>query len=115
MLVITLQGRIQDVYSGEGGGGRKRLCGTPRARSPKVRPGSMQGPLTGTGSSTLLCYLGLISKHFETKQDRKIIVDQNLGAPVAPPLDPPLHYKLLSRLMRKLNLETEFESNTTTQ
>ena len=66
---------------GGGGGAKDYVRPCPK---PKVPYGQGPGPdYKAPGSSSvfyaLLCYLSLISKHSDTKLDKKNIVNKNLG------------------------------------
>ena len=88
------------IFTGEGGGGCKRLCACTHIMNAKPAvpyghgPGHASRPLHGS-SRVLLCSLVLSEPHFN-HFDRKWggggTVDQILGGggPVAPSLDPPL-------------------------
>ena len=80
----SLQGRIQDFHGGGGGGGRKRLC----ARTHIYTSAKLEVPFGSLVLSLILSIL-LRSGHKSIDQIFFFFLGGE-GAPVVPPLDPPL-------------------------
>ena len=88
-------------FSLGGGGGARDYV--PARTYTSAEPNSLfvgvQGLLKGPGSSwgfyAISCYLSLVFKHSDTKWAKKKKSQSNFrgeGAPIAPPLDPPLFH-----------------------
>ena len=94
-----LQGADPGFSLGGGGGGwRMIMCAHAHHEREPRSPFYCRGPALGFFDA-LSCYLSLLFKHSDTKWDKKEEKKSiNLkGAPVAPPLNPPLELPHVSR------------------
>ena len=96
--MLFTQGRIQDFDWGGGGGAQNIMCVCTHTTSAKseVPYGRVQGSFGFFMLARLSCYSEPYFQVFRYKIEYKIRVEQNLGAPSAPPLilNPPLRLQI---------------------